>query len=151
MLICSAHRARARPAIAAPAPSDRRTQKPWDDAGWEAQLAKLEAYKHKHGNSSVPQKWAEDPPLGGWVDSQRKAKRALDRGDPRPKITAARVAQLDKLGFAWRPAWKLDSGRDRNPRNEALWEAQVAKLEAHKRKHGGCNVPQKWARDPGLG
>jgi hypothetical protein len=75
----------------------------WDDAGWEAQLAKLKAYKRKHGDCSVPNRWAEDPPLGRWVGTQRKFKRKLDRGEPSEGMTAARVAKLDALGFAWTP------------------------------------------------
>jgi hypothetical protein len=54
-----------------------------------------------HGDCSVPFSWAEDPQLGGWVSKQRKRKKALDRGDPSPGMTAARVARLEVLGFAW--------------------------------------------------
>jgi hypothetical protein len=65
------------------------------------QLAKLKAYKRRHGDCSVPQGWAEDPPLGSWVNNQRKRKKKLDRGDPGEGMTAARAAKLDALGFAW--------------------------------------------------
>ena len=34
------------------------------DAAWEAQLAKLKAYKRAHGDCIVPRSWVEDPPLG---------------------------------------------------------------------------------------
>jgi hypothetical protein len=74
-----------------------------DDVGWEAQLAKLKAYKQKHGDCSVPQGWAEDSRLGSWVNTQRHYKKALDRGEPIKRMTAARVAKLDKLGFNWAP------------------------------------------------
>jgi hypothetical protein len=71
-------------------------------AGWEAQLARLVAYKAAHGEcSSVPRGWAEDPRLGRWVDNQRKLKRKLDRGEPSGGMTAERVARLTALGFAW--------------------------------------------------
>ena len=72
-----------------------------DDAGWEDSLAKLKAYKRKHGNCNVPRHWAEDPALGGWVDRQRKLKKRLDRGEPCEGMTAARAANLEALGFAW--------------------------------------------------
>jgi hypothetical protein len=39
--------------------------------------------------------------LGGWVNKQRHPRKKLDRGDPRPKITAGRVAKLDALSFVW--------------------------------------------------
>ena len=34
------------------------------DAGREGRLAKLEAYKQRHGDCNVPARWAEDPRLG---------------------------------------------------------------------------------------
>ena len=49
----------------------------------------------------MPQGWAEDKPLGSWVMSQRSRKRKLDRGESGDGMTAARVARLDALGFAW--------------------------------------------------
>jgi hypothetical protein len=72
-----------------------------NDAGWEARLAQLEAYKRKHSDCNVPRHWAEDPALGGWVDRQRKLKKRLDRGEPCEGMTAARAANLEALGFAW--------------------------------------------------
>jgi hypothetical protein len=38
----------------------------------------------------VPQGWAEDPRLGKWVSTQRKFKKALDRGEHGKGMTAAR-------------------------------------------------------------
>ena len=83
------------------------------DANWEAQLAKLEVHKRRHlGDCNVPRSWAEDPPLGRWVHSQRMLKKVLDRGEPSEGMTAARVAKLDALGFVWESApWK-DSDAD---------------------------------------
>ena len=70
-------------------------------AGWEAQLAKLKAYKRRHGDCGVPTKRAEDPRLGSWVSEQRRGKKRLDRGEPSRRITAERAAKLTALGFAW--------------------------------------------------
>ena len=86
-------------AAVAPAVMDRDMN--WEDAGWEAQLAKLEAYKQKYGDCNVPARWAEDPKLGSWVHCQRKLKKALDRGEPSKGMAAARAAKLDALGFVW--------------------------------------------------
>ena len=66
--------------------------------GWEAQLAKAKQYKRRHGDCNVPQGWAEDPKLGSWVNRQRQRKKST---------TAARVANLEALGFAW---CSLDAG-----------------------------------------
>jgi hypothetical protein len=68
---------------------------------WEGWLAKLEAYKQRHGDCNVPAAWAGDPRLGQWVRRQRTRKKALDRGEPSERMTAARAAKLDALGFAW--------------------------------------------------
>jgi hypothetical protein len=75
-----------------------------DDAGWEGRLAKLKAYKQTHGDCNVPQGWAEDPPLGRWVNKQRVGRKALDRGEPSKGMTAARAAKLEALGFNWAPS-----------------------------------------------
>ena len=49
----------------------------------------------------VPRGWAEDPRLGIWVHTQRKGKKALDRGNPSLGMKATRIARLEALGFAW--------------------------------------------------
>jgi hypothetical protein len=125
-----------------------------DDAGWEAQLAKLNDYTREHGDCNVPRDWAEDPKLSNWVSSQRKGKKKLDRGEPSEArgMTAARAAKLEALGFAWElSAAVISKLRSEGPRNDAGWEAQLAKLKAYKRKHGDCIVPRRWAEDKPLG
>jgi hypothetical protein len=57
------------------------------EAAWEAQLARLAAYKKVHGDCSVPRGWAEDPRLGNWVGNQRTYKKKLDCGDPWPGMS----------------------------------------------------------------
>jgi hypothetical protein len=114
----------------------------WDqnEAKWEAQLARLVAYKAKHGDCSVPQDSAADSALGRWVNSQRVGKRKLDRGEPSEGMTVARAARLTALGLVWDPGYKGGS-----------WETQLARLAAYKAVHGDCSVPQRWAEDLQLG
>ena len=107
-------------------------------------------------DSNVPQGWAEEPGLGSWVMHQRQGKKKLDGGDSNLKITAARVAKLDKLGFAWELSAAVISTRRQvnqasREGDDAGWEVQLAKLKAYKRSHGDCNVPRNWAEDPTLG
>jgi hypothetical protein len=133
--------------LSAAAMGNQRSKGHRGDAGWEGWLAKLKKYTRKHGDCNVPQRWAEDPGLGRWVIRQRTAKKVLDRGDPNPRITAARVAKLDKLGFTWGlPRSGGDGTTDTGP-----WEGWLTQLKVYKRKHGNCNVPRGWAEDPGLG
>jgi hypothetical protein len=84
-----------------------------DEAKWEAQLARLAAYKAAHGDCNVPRGWAEDPVLGRWVSDQRAYKKALDRRrgtlHHTPWMTAARASELEALGFVWDP--RLIGGR----------------------------------------
>jgi hypothetical protein len=114
------------------------------DAAWEAQLARLAAYKADHGDCSVPGGWAKNPQLATWVQNQRRRKRKLERGEPSPGITAERVARLTALGLVW------DLPTTNRPK-EAEWEAQLARLVAYKAEHGHCNVLQPCAEDPRLG
>jgi hypothetical protein len=96
-------------AVAPVAKRPRAAAAPAADARGEAQLARLEDYKRKHGDCNVPQRCAEgsrlspreDLPLGSWVSNQRQGKKKLDRGEPSAGMTAERVARLDALGFAW--------------------------------------------------
>jgi hypothetical protein len=119
---------------------------------WEAQLARLAAYKAAHGDCNVPKGWAEDLRLGGWVADQRQLKRKLDRGEPSKGMTVERAVQLEALDFAWQlSAAESFSALSDVRRNDAGWEAQLAKLKAYKIKHGDCNVPKGWAEDPRLG
>jgi hypothetical protein len=118
-----------------------------NEVKWEAQLARLVAYKAAHGDCSVPQRWAEDPPLANWVKRQRAGKRGLDRGQPSEGVTAARATKLEALGFSWAPSPK--PGGAALP-NEAAWEVQLARLLAYKGAHGDFDVPQGWAEDPPL-
>jgi hypothetical protein len=115
------------------------------DAEWEAQFARLAAYKAARGDCNVLQRWAEDPRLATWVNTQRTGKKKLDRGDLSSRMTTERVARLTALGFVWNLGYKGDSPR------EAAWEAKLARLAAYKAAHGDCNVPHRWAEDPRLG
>jgi hypothetical protein len=51
----------------------------------------------------VPQKWAEAPGLGVWVNTQRTRKKKLNRGEPSEGMTAERATKLEALGFNWAP------------------------------------------------
>jgi hypothetical protein len=123
------------------------------DAAWEAQLARLAVYKNKHGDCNVPHRWAEDPQLGSWVLKQRANKKGLDRGEPCKWMTAARVAKLEALGFEWEMSVAARSKQNsERARDDAGWDAQLAKLKSYKEQHEDCNVrPGAWAEDPKLG
>jgi hypothetical protein len=70
--------------------------------------------------------------LGGGQAAQSMGRQAADshEGDhdhPWKGMTAARVIQLEAMGFTWHL-------------HDAVSEKSFAKLEAHQKKHGNCNV-----------
>jgi hypothetical protein len=113
-------------------------------AAWEAQFARLVAYKAAHGDCNVPVTWAEDLPLGRWVGVQRKNKKKMENGQPSDGMSVERVAKLTGLGLVW----EMTGG---GVVDDARWEAQLARLVAYKAVHGNCRVPKTWAEDPKLG
>ena len=68
----------------------------WDPftAAWEETFTALVAYKQQHGDCNVPQKWRENPTLGGWVSSLRTKYRT-------GRLSQERIERLDALGFEW--------------------------------------------------
>jgi hypothetical protein len=88
---------------------------------WEAQLARLVAYKAEHGDCNVPQGWAEDRKLATWVHTQRRSE----------GMTEERAATLTVLGFIF---WSAA---------DVAWEAQLARLAAYKAEHGDCGIPRR--------
>ena len=48
-------------------------QQLYDDEIWMGMFEKFVAYKNQHKNTIVPRRYDEDPKLGWWVSSQRKA------------------------------------------------------------------------------
>ena len=97
---------------------------------WEEKFAKLEKYRHLHGDCLVPRHYKEDPALGKWVSNQRSKRDHLD---------SDRISRLESIGFVW-DAWDLQ------------WEEMFAKLlEDYRQVHGDCLVPRGYKHDPSLG
>jgi hypothetical protein len=46
---------------------------------WDAMFARLVQYKEKHGDCLVPKRYADDPKLGTWVETQRVQYKRLPR------------------------------------------------------------------------
>jgi len=64
-------------------------------APWEEMYQRLIAYKKEHKDTSVPNKYKEDPPLGNWVNNQRTVHR-------NKKMTEERKRLLNSIGFVWK-------------------------------------------------
>ena len=61
----------------------------------------LVAFKQQYGHCYVPQKYAQNIPLGGWVSNQRYQYGLVCKGKP-SYMTAERQAALEEIGFDWR-------------------------------------------------
>ena len=59
-------------------------------------------YKEKHGDCNVPQKYADNPPLGRWVDNQKTQHKKLYDGKS-THLTIERIQHLVSVGFDFRP------------------------------------------------
>ena len=68
----------------------------YDDEIWMGMFEKFVAYKNQHKNTIVPRRYDEDPKLGWWVSSQRKAYKN-DMLLPNQSI----YARLNSVGFKW--------------------------------------------------
>ena len=112
---------------------------------WDERFAALRRFAKKHGHARVQQLFADDPALGTWVDTQRKAYAAeLERKEGREprctgRITAARIKKLQRIGFEWTLA------------NLNAWDERFAALRQFVKKNGHARVPQHFADDPALG
>jgi len=98
---------------------------------WDMRYGELLAYKEKHGDCNVPQRWNDNPELGVWCATQRFAYKNNE-------MFAERVSRLEQLGFVWDTL-------------EAAWEEMFAALTAYKQAHGDCNPPRFWKVEPNLG
>jgi hypothetical protein len=100
----------------------------WDPitTRWETMFAQLVEYKKRFGNTNVRSNSPEYFKLGNWVKIQRRDKKI---GRP---ISHARLARLEELGFTWSFV---------EPTN---WEKMLGLLADFKKRHGHCNVPQRF-------
>ena len=105
----------------------------WDaqEAQWYEMYQSLIRYHQRHGNTLVPEGWADNPRLAVWVNTQRQARQHGHLG-------AVRVARLDELGFIWDP-------------REVVVEEMLAELTRFARRFGHCNVPPQWPENSRLG
>jgi hypothetical protein len=104
----------------------------WQNERWDEMFQRLVAYKKVHKSTTVPERYAEDPKLATWVQTQR-------RTCGKKNISVKRIGRLDSIGFVW----KIN---DLVP-----WEEIYKRLVAYKKKHKSTNVPWMYEADPKLG
>ena len=105
---------------------------------WLIRYDELVAYKEQNGHCNVPQKYAQNKPLGLWVSNQRYQYLLLCKGKP-SYMTAERQVALENIGFEW------------SLNQESLWQTRHEELIAFKQQNGHCNVPQQYDQNKSLG
>lgn len=120
------------------------------DDQWDAMFNLLNSYKEKYGDCLVPKRYAENPKLGTWVDTQRVLHKKMKKktegeggveGEAGKagggRLTEERIRRLEDLGFVW-------SLRDD-------WQKHYDELKEFKKENDHCNVPARYAKNRRLG
>ena len=72
------------------------------NAKWDTKFNELVAYKDAHGGScNVPNRYAENPQLGRWVDHQRTQYKKFQQDSATTSMTQERIERLESIGFEW--------------------------------------------------
>jgi len=78
---------------------------------WDSMFERLILYKKVYGDCLVPKRYAPDPKLGTWVETQRvqykRLQRAVDEQSgveavtPNKRLNQERLEKLQSIGFTW--------------------------------------------------
>jgi hypothetical protein len=101
---------------------------------WDTRFEQLVQYKRLHGNCDVPSRYKLNPQLGGWVFEQRRCRNG------KYSLRKDRRAKLESIGFMFVQGKKSDG-----------WDTFFEDLRDYLRKHGDCDVPEKYCLHPLLG
>jgi len=110
---------------------------------WEAMYEKLKQYKAEYGDTDVPQKYADNPQLGSWVNHQRSGYKNFKAGKKQSMcqgMSEDRIQQFESIGFHWV-----------SEQRKQTWDAMYETLKQYKAEYGDTNVPQKYVDTPQLG
>lgn len=124
---------------------------------WEERLEECRDYRRTHGHLNVPpppkpkkadeaeaaaSQTHEERSFQWWCHRQRESYRKLQTGQ-KTNFDKKRQKQLDELGFNWMEKSYGKTGATRStpgkPKNEDVYNEQVAKLRRVKELYGDCN------------
>ena len=101
----------------------------------------LMAFKEEFGHCNVFYKYADNPSLGQWCSTMRKAYKIIQKGmKTNRNLSQNRIERQEKIGFQWQ-------GID----YDEAFKKRCRKLVAFKEEFGHCNVPHKFANNSSLG
>ena len=112
--------------------------------------------KNEHGDCLVPGRYKENPPLGRWVESQRKQYRqyleAKETGAPSAgAMNDDRVALLEGIGFVWTVRKSSSKKSPGYHKSGLTWDQRLDQLSAYRDANGDCDVPHNYELEPQLG
>ena len=110
-------------------------------SAWGARFEQLLEFKEQFGHCLVPQRYAANPTLGGWVKKQRCRYKWHQERKPSP-MTAEHIRALDGIGFGW--------GTNKTEL-ASIWTVRFEQLREFKVQFGHCIVPQQYAANHELG
>jgi hypothetical protein len=107
------------------------------DLAWNERFDQLCEYMEQFGHGFTPLKYSTNPKLGQWVASQRRNYRLHQEGKP-SIMTAARIRELESVGFEWETT-------------RGVWNLRFRQMREFKVEFGHCRVPRKYSANPKLG
>mmetsp|Transcript_19675 Transcript_19675/g.30250 ORF Transcript_19675/g.30250 Transcript_19675/m.30250 type:complete len:309 (-) Transcript_19675:663-1589(-) len=108
---------------------------------WRDMFYRLKLYKEVKGDTLVPQNYEEDPPLGKWVNTQRRQYK-LHASGRHSLITPERIELLNDEGFVWDA-----SAISRFTKDNLQWQQMYKTLLKYYKENGHCRVPRGYANN----
>ena len=111
------------------------------DEAFEKRCRELIAFKEEFGHCYVSRRCASNPSLGRWCNDARGAYKKIQKGmKTKINLSQERIERLEEIGFPWQSVYY-----------DEAFEKRCRELVAFKEEFGQCNVPYKYAGNPGLG
>uniref|UniRef100_A0A7S4JUL9 Helicase-associated domain-containing protein n=1 Tax=Odontella aurita TaxID=265563 RepID=A0A7S4JUL9_9STRA len=112
----------------------------WDLHGamWDRRYDELRQFLKEEGHVDVPQRYAGNPSLGRWVNTQRLQQRLRSEGK-KSDMTPERYAKLGALGMVW------------YVKGPEQWNVRFDELIKYKQTYGNCEVPSRYGPNRKLG
>jgi hypothetical protein len=112
---------------------------------WYGMYNQLLEFKQKYGHVAVPKQYNENPKLGKWVVTWKKAYRVYKKTN-RKKGDPERMKRLESIGLVD----SITTGYAKESVKED-WYVMFSQLLEFKQKHGHVKVPQQYNENPKLG
>ncbi len=108
---------------------------------WTQRMKEFLEFKQTVGHGRVP---VQHPTLGSWVHEQRRQYKLYLQKDPKTKMTAQRVSELERAGFLFEVAKKNDPNDARG--SAKTWDERFEELKQFKLRYGHTVVPQHYPK-----